>query len=97
MLDPDHTNSLLCSACAARVAGVLRVARHDAQMREVGRRDSGPSRRRISRMLLHWRSFYAELDERLAAGDVLTESDAAQMLHAWRAKDPEFLKRVSQP
>lgn len=34
--------------------------------------------------------FYAELDERLAAGEVLTESDAARMLHGWRARDPEF-------
>ena len=35
--------------------------------------------------------FYAELDRRLAGGERLFESDAVEMLHAWRAKDPEFL------
>lgn len=35
--------------------------------------------------------FYAELDERLARGELLTECDAADMLHAWRAKQPGFI------
>ncbi|WP_295476886.1 aminopeptidase P family protein [uncultured Sutterella sp.] len=34
--------------------------------------------------------FYAELDERLAAGVPTTEGDAAAMLHAWRAKGRDF-------
>lgn len=36
--------------------------------------------------------FYAELDERLARGERLTECDAAEMLHAWRAKQPGFIE-----
>ncbi len=36
--------------------------------------------------------FYAELEERLVAGERLTECDVVEMLHAWRTKDPEFLE-----
>lgn len=35
--------------------------------------------------------FYAELDERLGRGEALTEWDAREMLHGWRARDPDFL------
>ncbi len=34
--------------------------------------------------------FYAELDERLERGELLTEWDAREMLHGWRARDPDF-------
>ena len=96
MLDPDHTNSLLaalvppesqvCSASPAMMLKCVKSAEEIRAIEEAHLKDA-----------VALAEFYAELDERLAAGDVLTESDAAQMLHAWRAKDPEFLKRVSQP
>lgn len=92
MLDPDHTNSLLAalvppesqvrSASPAMMLKCVKSAEEIRAIEEAHLKDA-----------VALAEFYAELDERLAAGDVLTESDAAQMLHAWRAKDPEFFEK----
>lgn len=91
MLDPDHTNSLLAALVppeaqvrAASPAMMLKCVKSAEEIRAIEEAHLKDA--------VALAEFYAELDERLAAGEVLTESDAAQMLHAWRAKDPEFFE-----
>lgn len=90
MADPDHTNASLiaCLAPESLLAApspvlMLKSVKCGAELAAI---DEAMLRDAVALA-----EFYAELDERLAAGESLTESDAVRLLHAWRARDPEFL------
>ena len=91
MLDPDRTNSRIarwippeCQVRGMTPAFKLKSMKSPGELaciEEAHLRDA-----------VALAEFYAELDERLAAGEPLTESDAVDMLYAWRSKDPAFIE-----
>ncbi|MDO5530629.1 M24B family metallopeptidase [Sutterella sp.] len=89
LLDPEHTNAALAKLVppASRVEAVSPVFTLKA-VKSAGELEAIDEA--MIRDAVALAEFYAELDERLSAGEKLTEADAARMLHASRAKDPEF-------
>lgn len=96
MLDPDHTNSLLAalvppesqvrSASPAMMLKCVKSAEEIRAIEEAHLKDA-----------VALAEFYAELDERLAAGEVLSESVRRRCCMLGARKIPNFLKRVSRP
>lgn len=90
LLDPDNTNAAIVASlpedaliCAPSPVLMQKSVKNAAEIEAI---DEAMQRDAVALA-----EFYAELDERLAKGEHLTESDAVKMLHAWRARDPEFL------
>ena len=91
LMDPEHTNAaivglipeerLVCGPSPVMMLKCVKTPEEVDAIREAHGRDA-----------VALAEFYAELDERLAKGERVTEADCAAMLHASRAKDDAFFE-----
>ena len=89
LIDPDHTNAAVAArlpeGAALRGPSPVLMLKCVKTPEEIAAIDEAMLRDAVALA-----EFYAELDERLAAGERITESQAAAMLHASRARQLEF-------